>query len=89
MAEQVLIRGVVMGKNAAGQKLVQPLMNNADGLRIWTDDKNLIPVSDVVKPVRCNDCINHTHCVVEDILYKARKVDRFCSMGRRKDNATD
>ena len=56
MVEQVLIRGVVMGVNPSGQKLVQPMMNGADGLRIWTDDKCLISMSDVARVVRCKDC---------------------------------
>jgi hypothetical protein len=48
MIEQVFIRGVIMGENPAGQKLVQPMMDNADGLRIWTNSRCLIPSSDVV-----------------------------------------
>lgn len=95
MFEQVLIRGVVMGGNAAGQKLVQPLMDNADGLRIWTDDKCLIPASDVATVVRCKDCKNYHEFISEHrcVIFNGANErpyptdpDDFCSYGERKDN---
>ena len=89
MIEHVLIRGVVMGENAAGQKLVQPLMDNADGLRIWTDDKCLIPASDVATVVRCRDCVyNENGCCTHSEPYDDTRYrpDYFCADGLGKDN---
>ena len=89
MIEQVLIRGVVMGKNAAGQKLVQPLMNNADGLRIWTDDKCLI------RMVYCGNCkyLHKTYDPKKGYHFNCKRVygmpkvclNDYCSRGERNE----
>ena len=81
MIEHVLIRGVVMGENQSGQKLVKPLMNNADGLRIWTDDKHLIPTSDVVKlpKGKPGDCVEWDNGVCKQIYcIKAIIIEKDC-----------
>ena len=38
----VFIRAEVLGGNAAGQKHIPLLANNADGIHFWTDDKSII-----------------------------------------------
>ena len=40
--EQVLIRAEIIGENAAGQKHIRLLANNADGIHFWTDDKSIV-----------------------------------------------
>ena len=40
--EHVLIRAEIFGENAAGQKHIHLLANNADGIHFWTDDKSIV-----------------------------------------------
>lgn len=52
----VFIRAEVLGGNAAGQKHIHLLANNADGIHFWTDDKSIIRS---IEPQRTGWWIDH------------------------------
>lgn len=54
----------------------------ADGVYAVIDSA---PTIDAVQVVRCNDCVLHGHCTVEDTFRMVRLYDGYCRCGKRRE----
>ena len=43
------------------------------------------PAVDAVPVIRCIGCVNHNHCIAEDVFERVGIIDGYCRVGKRSE----